>query len=177
MYFKTTNKAVLEEAKTLSAAIKLRFKTLLQIGKELDGEIRVYSGVSYHGDVHGFSGIRFNKLPVLDGWTKPNNDKISFPFKKNTEMWNKLDANRPSCVNLMNLLNFPDGGVTRDVFDWKTPNRLLSLNYQLVENNTALIFEFPDVYLSDSEPVWTPPEHAVEILTSEYLRLKKEKGI
>jgi hypothetical protein len=176
MYFKTTNKDVLEEAIAVTDAVKLRFETLSGIGEELDGDIRVYSGVSLNGDMYGFSGIKFNKKIVPDGWTKPDKDNISRPLRKNTEMWIKLDSNRPSCAKLMKLLNFPEGGIRRDVFDWSTPNHLYSLRYQLVKDNTALVFIFPDEYLEDSQPSWMPPEHAVEILTSEYLKLTKVKA-
>lgn len=174
MFFKTTNKAVLEEAVSFANAVKLRFKTLSKIGKELDGDIRVYSGASLNGDMYGFSGIKFNKKIVPDGWTKPDKDNISRPLRKNKEMWNKLNTNRPSCANLMKLLNFPEGGIRRDVFDWSTPNHLYSLRCWLVKDNTTLVFIFPDEYLEDSRPAWMPPEHAVEILTSEYLKLTKE---
>ncbi|OGV36180.1 MAG: hypothetical protein A2020_12305 [Lentisphaerae bacterium GWF2_45_14] len=174
MYFKVTEKAVLDEAKSINEKVKIRHAALNELGKELKGEVHTYPGIDFRGELLGFAGVKF-KDAAPKGWKK-NKDGLALPKFGNREDWHKINDTRVSHNKLMEMLNFPESGIRKITFIASERGYLYGLFWKLVDNDTALIFKFPDQYLTDTRPMWTPPQFAQEILASEFMALKDGKG-
>jgi hypothetical protein len=173
MYFKVTKKEIVDCFTNIEKRIEEKRIQLLAIAKSYNAELFTYN--SGRVEYCEFAGLQFkDKAPK--GFCKPDHNGMQKPYQRNREFWDKINKLPSAKIqDAMNLLNFPARGIYKYDARIDERNFLISINWQVSKDKTCIVFHFPDKYLSNCKPMWTPPEYAIEILASEFNKITEAK--